>query len=187
MKASDIGITTAWKILITPNRTDYDLDCLGPKVMSFQKYDSLREDFSFVNAKGNTIQASLFVPIHQQTGIDFDKQPLLNCPCLIYCHSQQGCRIEGLFLQEFCIENGIGLCVFDFSGCGKSEGEFVTLGWNETNDLSQLIDIITRTYSATRISLWGRSMGAVTNIMFAERNSFFVSAMVRSLDIGFSI
>jgi len=68
--------------------------------------------------------------------------------------------------------------LFDFAGCGKSSGEYVTLGWKETDDLSQLIDILTRDYSATQISLWGRSMGAVTAIMFAERSSFFLSSMV---------
>lgn len=178
MKVSNIGITTAWKILITPNRTEYDLDNLGPKLMTFSKFDSFREDFTFTNSRGNKVHASLFIPVHQDISIDLESQPNLNCPCLIYCHSQQGCRIEGQFLQSFCIENGIGLCLFDFAGCGKSEGEFVTLGWHETNDLSQLIDILTRSYLATQISLWGRSMGAVTCILFSERNSFFVSSMV---------
>lgn len=51
--------------------------------------------------------------------------------------------------MEFCIDNGIGLCVFDFNGCGKSEGEYVTLGWKEQDDLEILVDIITRDHGAT--------------------------------------
>ena len=102
----------------------------------------------------------------------------------MYCHSQSGNRIEGLFLQEWCIENSYGLCLFDFNGCGKSGGEYVTLGWKEQDDLEQLINILTRDYKATQIALWGRSMGAVTSIMYAKRHSLYLSAMI--LDSPFS-
>lgn len=73
----------------------------------------------------------------------------MNCPCVIYNHSQSGNRVEGMFLQNFCIRNNYGLCVWDFNSCGKSEGEYVTLGWREQDDLEQLINIITKDYKAT--------------------------------------
>jgi alpha/beta superfamily hydrolase len=155
--------------------------------MSYQKYDSYRIDSEFVNTRGNTIQYSVFVPVKSGARVEKYQSLKMNCPCVIYCHSQQGCRIEGLFLQEFCIENGIGLCLFDFGGCGKSTGEFVTLGWKETDDLAQMIDLVTGNLRATQICLWGRSMGAVTSIMFAERSSFFISSMVGSADSGLTL
>lgn len=178
MNLSDINVTTAWKILISPTRTNYSMDNLGPRLMSYQNFDSCRVDANFTNSRGNSVCYSVFFPIKQNVPIETPEKLKLNVPCLIYCHSQSGCRVEGQFLQEFCIENGMGLCLFDFAGCGKSSGEFVTLGWKETDDLAQLIDIITKQYQASQITLWGRSMGAVTSIMFAERNSFFLSSMV---------
>ncbi len=81
--------------------------------------------------------------------IDNHEELKIGAPCVIYCHSQSGNRVEGMFLQEFCIENGYGLCVFDFNSCGKSEGEFVTLGWREQDDLEKLINILTRDYDVT--------------------------------------
>jgi alpha/beta superfamily hydrolase len=31
---------------------------------------------------------------------------------------------------------------FDFSGCGLSEGEYISLGWNEKDDLKTVIDYL---------------------------------------------
>jgi alpha/beta superfamily hydrolase len=33
----------------------------------------------------------------------------------------------------------ITVFTFDFSGCGMSEGEFISLGWNERDDLEAVI------------------------------------------------
>ena len=187
MNLNGIGVTNAWKMLISPPKTSYAMQNLGPTLMSFDKYDSCRVDSSFTNSRGNNVVFSVFVPIKPNTVVESPEQMKLTCPCLIYCHSQGGCRVEGLFLQEFCIEHGIGLCVWDYAGCGRSSGDYITLGWKETDDLAQLIDILTSHYQATQISLWGRSMGGVTSIMFAERSSFFISSMVVLLDPRFSI
>lgn len=183
MEMNQIGPTTAWRLLIAPHRTNYSLDDLGPKLTSFASNDALREDFKITNKRGCSLAVSLFFPIQKGSKVT-GLTRTLNRPCVIYCHSQQGCRVEGVFLLEFCIENGIGLCLFDFAGCGKSQGDFVTLGWHEADDVGQLVDLLTTSYRATQIVLWGRSMGAVAAIMYAERNSMFLSAMV--LDSPFS-
>jgi len=84
------------------------------------------------------IECSLFIPMKKnETNLDIDKmqEAKLNSPCVIYCHSQSGNKIEGMFLQEFCIQNGYGLLVFDFNACGQSEGEYVSLGLREQDDL----------------------------------------------------
>lgn len=180
MDFPQINVAQSWKMLIQPERINYSIENLGPKVMCFQHFDCFRNDFSFTNSRGFQVHVSLFVPMKHGTSTANLGSLILNCPCLVYCHSQSGNRIEGLFLQEFCIENGVGLCLFDFSGCGKSQGEFVTLGWKEMDDLDQLITILTSNYAATQIVLWGRSMGAVTSIMYASRHSMFLTAMVRS-------
>lgn len=184
MDLSNVGPTTAWKILISPHRTNYNILDLGPKVMSFPRHDSFRDDFKFTNKRGKSIAVSLFFPLRKDESANSPHQHRLNRPCVVYCHSQAGCRVEGFFLLEFCIENGLGLCLFDFSGCGKSQGDFVTLGWQEMDDIGQLVELLTGTYAATQIVLWGRSMGAVASIMYAERNSLFLSSMVNLTDSG---
>jgi hypothetical protein len=45
-------------------------------------------------------------------------------------HGNGGNRLDGLSLIKYVCTRAMSLCVFDFSGSGKSEGEFVTLGKN---------------------------------------------------------
>lgn len=177
----------AWKMLIKPQRMKYHESNLGPRIRQYDNYFSYRKDFFFHNKLDNQVQVSLFIP-YDPDKHDNDQEKLsklkLNRPCCIYLHSQSGNKIEGLNILDFCIENGYGLCVFDFSGCGKSEGEYSTLGWREQEDVEILVHILLQRYRATKIVLWGRSMGAVTALFYAKRHSMFVNSMV--LDSPFS-
>jgi len=56
-------------------------------------------------------------------------------PCVIYMHGNAGNKMEGLSYWKELVAENINLCVFDFSGCGNSEGEFITLGVKEKDDL----------------------------------------------------
>ena len=72
--------------------------------------------------------------------------------------------------------------VFDFAGCGKSEGEYVSLGYHEKDDLEGIINYSRQVYPIGNVSLWGRSMGAVTAILYVEKNLNkgvdFISSMI---------
>jgi alpha/beta superfamily hydrolase len=37
------------------------------------------------------------------------------------------------------LKRGISVCLFDFSGCGLSEGEYISLGWFEVEDIEAVI------------------------------------------------
>jgi alpha/beta superfamily hydrolase len=37
------------------------------------------------------------------------------------------------------LKNNISLCTFDFSGCGNSEGEYISLGFHEWKDLEEVV------------------------------------------------
>ena len=87
-------------------------------------------------------------------------------------------------MLEHCAKLRIALLVFDFAGCGKSEGEWVSLGYKEHHDLAGIIKHMKSCYSIGPISLWGRSMGAVTAILYAERNYKEISSLI--LDSPFS-
>lgn len=177
----------AWKMLIKPQRIKYQESNLGPRIRQYDNLFSYRKDFFFYNKLDNQVQVSLFIPYDpekHENDIEKLNKLTLNRPCCIYLHSQSGNKIEGLGILDFCIESGIGLCVFDFSGCGKSEGEYSTLGWREQDDVEILVHILLQRYKATKIVLWGRSMGAVTALFYAKRHSMFVNSMV--LDSPFS-
>ena len=51
-----------------------------------------------------------------------------------------------------------------------SEGEYVSLGWYERDDLACVVEYLRRTGLVSYIGLWGRSMGAVTALLHAHRD-----------------
>ncbi len=57
-------------------------------------------------------------------------------------HGNAGCRIEASPLLSYLIPRNIALVSFDFSGCGLSQGNKVTLGLKETEDLDAVIKYI---------------------------------------------
>ena len=80
--------------------------------------------------------------------------------------------------------HGLNLCSFDFSGCGKSEGDWVTLGHKEQQDLQAVIEYLFEHKRVSTIGVWGRSMGAATSLLYMAENPGTVSCAV--LDSGFS-
>ena len=87
-------------------------------------------------------------------------------PCLIYLHCNSGSRLEGLIYVEELLKRNISVCLFDFSGSGLSEGEYISLGWFEIEDVEIVVKYLRNTGKVTNIALWGRSMGAVTGKFF---------------------
>ena len=84
---------------------------------------------------------------------------------LIYLHSISGSRMEGKDMAYYVLPH-FSLLVFDFVGCGLSEGKNVTLGIKEAEDLKLVVNTLIQIYKTEEIYLWGRSMGAVTAIHY---------------------
>ena len=82
---------------------------------------------------------------------------------------------------------GIDLFSLDFSGCGNSEGEFVTLGHKETDDLLSVINYLAEQGKTSKVGFWGRSMGAATSMMFdAQKMPAGITIGGMVVDSGFS-
>lgn len=64
----------------------------------------------------------------------------------------------------------ITVFTLDLSGSGKSEGEYISLGWFERDDVHTVIEYLRNTDSVATIGLWGRSMGAVTALLHSDRD-----------------
>jgi len=78
------------------------------------------------------------------------------------------CRLESVEAVRTLLPMNIMVVAFDFSGCGLSEGEYISLGYYEKEDVNILINHLRERDIVTRIALWGRSMGAVTAIQCAQ-------------------
>jgi dipeptidyl aminopeptidase/acylaminoacyl peptidase len=66
------------------------------------------------------------------------------------------------------LKRDINLFVFDFAGCGMSEGEYISLGYHEKNDVKIVVDFVEKLPGVGKIGLWGRSMGAATAMMYSQ-------------------
>ena len=108
----------------------------------------------------------------------------MTMPCVIYMHGNAGNKMEGLSYAQSILPTGVNLCCFDFSGCGNSEGEWVTLGHKEQHDLQAVIEYLYEHKRVSSIGLWGRSMGAATSLFYLAANPGTVNCM--ALDSGFS-
>ena len=107
-------------------------------------------------------------------------------PCVIYMHGNAGNKQEGTSYAQGLLPLGVDLFTFDFSGCGNSEGEWVTLGWKETEDLTAVLNHLAQKGRTSKVALWGRSMGGATALRFDHTSSPIpVSGLV--IDSSFSI
>ncbi len=62
----------------------------------------------------------------------------------------------------------ICLFSFDFAGCGRSQGEYISLGWYEKQDVEYIIEYLRRSNKVSTIGLWGRSNWAVTLLIYSD-------------------
>lgn len=159
---------TVSNFIIRPPRSDYNLDDLGPEIFRIgdggsQRFD--RTDFELENMRGMTMQCSWFRPLP-----DRHSERRAKLPCVVYCHANCGGRydsLEALFL----LEKGFSLFTFDCCGSGLSEGEYISLGFYERQDLAVVVEFLnSRTLDVDGVGLWGRSMGAVTAVMYAAKD-----------------
>ena len=78
-------------------------------------------------------------------------------PCVIYCHGNAGSRVDALPLLPILLPHGVSVCSFDFSGAGQSEGQYLSLGYFEREDLRTVVEFLKSSQRVSRIGLWGHS------------------------------
>lgn len=162
--------------IIRPPRAEYDPtnDLLDDEFMLKGKWFQ-RKDLKLKNSRGDVLQCSHYVPIVSPEGKAM--------PCVIYCHGNSGCRADASEAAIILLPSNITVFAIDFSGSGLSGGEHVTLGCNEKDDLKVVVDYLRADGNVSLIGLWGRSMGAVTSLMYGAEDPS-IAGMV--LDSPFS-
>jgi len=148
-----------WKSIVKPMSFPYEIEDLGPPLTVHPQKPKIsleKEEITITNKKGQQIKGSFF---HQEK-----KE---NSKCVIYCHSHSANRVEGISIMTYVLPS-FNFCIFDFTGCGHSGGEWVTLGAKEKDDLAEVIHFLANRKNQTDFYLWGRSMGAVASILFLD-------------------
>jgi|UPI0004B2A8BC pimeloyl-ACP methyl ester carboxylesterase len=162
--------------IIRPPRADYDARELGPKTFSVRNRRFKRTDFELQNKMFLKIQCSHWEP-YERT------EAQAQLPCVVYLHGNSSCRCEALEYVETVLSLGVTLLSVDFAGCGQSEGQYISLGYFEQDDVATIVEHLRQLGTVSTIALWGRSMGAATALMFGHRD-LTIAGMV--LDSPFS-
>ena len=114
--------------IIRPPRCTYQEHHLGPRHFSFAGKQFQRIDYELLNPRGLKIVCSLWEPVPECRN-----NPIL--PCVIYMHGNSSARVEALTQLSLVLAMGATCVSFDFTGSGKSGGEWVSLGAYEKEDL----------------------------------------------------
>ncbi|XP_057433525.1 uncharacterized protein LOC130726300 [Lotus japonicus] len=162
--------------IIRPPRAEYNPDqYLWEREFTLAGRKYQRQDLELKNARGYTLQCSHYLPSPFPGDV-----PL---PCVVYCHGNSGCRADANEAAAILLPLNITVFTLDFSGSGLSDGDHVSLGWHEKDDLKMVVSYLRSNKQVTRISLWGRSMGAVTSLLYGAEDPS-IAGMV--LDSAFS-
>lgn len=68
---------------------------------------------------------------------------------------------QALEALEVALSEGATCVGFDFAGSGMSDGDWVTLGWNEKNDVMAVTSHLRASGTVSTIALWGRRYACV--------------------------
>ena len=175
-----LSYETLWKSVIRPNRDIYDLKSLGNPKFSFISRIYTRKDYDLISSEGYIMKCSFYEP-------DPEFRPKKIMPVIIYLHGNSSSRLEGIGLLREILKRDINYFVFDFPGCGLSEGDYISLGFHESRDLKTVIDFVEKIPGVGAIGLWGRSMGAATTMIYSHRDERIKAIVMDSPFADFSI
>jgi pimeloyl-ACP methyl ester carboxylesterase len=175
--------------IIRPPRADKYTDSqLGPSEFTFLRQRFRRDDVELVT-KNTThpgpdddqddfvpqplkLRASIWTRVVPDEEDSQKDPPTDKKTMVVYLHGNASARLEVLSNLSFLLAQGIfGVASLDFTGSGKSDGDYVSLGYYERYDLETMIQYLQQNYGNLEIVLWGRSMGASTALMHASHKT----------------
>lgn len=153
-----------WNLIIRPPRMVYAASQMGPTEFEVNGKRAARRDVRLRTGRGAWLACSHFVPRQDRT------KHLRKFPVVIYLHGSSSSRLEAGGVVGNVLAQDMSLFCYDSAGCGHSDGEYVSLGWHERDDLAAVIAHLRQSPFCGPIGLWGRSMGAVTALLHADRD-----------------
>jgi alpha-beta hydrolase superfamily lysophospholipase/tetratricopeptide (TPR) repeat protein len=164
LSAEGVGVLATF--VIRPPRAVYHRRDLGHRrfhTSTPRAVPVTRTDLQLVNARGQTLQCSHYIPAPPGWR---DGTPAPPMPAVVYLHGNGSCRVEAEILFDHTLPHGMSVFAFDFSGSGKSDGEYISLGVFEKFDVETVVTYLASCAHVTSIALWGHSMGAATATMY---------------------
>ncbi|KAL0042923.1 hypothetical protein WJX79_004019 [Trebouxia sp. C0005] len=134
----------------------------------------LRKDVRLENSQKQHIECSHLVPKYPP------ETPDGKLPCVVYCHCNSGSRRDSEEALHLLLPQNVTVFSLDFVGSGQSDGKYVTLGWREQDDLALAIKHLRELGTVSTIGLWGRSMGAVTALLYSQKDPSIAGVVVDS-------
>jgi len=78
------------------------------------------------------------------------------------------------------LPSGLSVFCLDLSGSGQSDGEFISLGYHEEQDLRVVLEHLRQDANVRSIAIWGRSMGATAAVMRAAEDNSLAACILDS-------
>mmetsp|Transcript_19673 Transcript_19673/g.9136 ORF Transcript_19673/g.9136 Transcript_19673/m.9136 type:complete len:162 (+) Transcript_19673:1-486(+) len=116
-----------------------------------------------MNRRGLMLECSHFEP-------DDEERVTEKLPCVVYLHGNCSSRLEALPCVPVLLPSNITVFALDLAGSGLSEGEYISLGWYERDDVDLVVEHLRNSDRVNTIGLWGRSMGSVTSLLHGDRD-----------------
>ena len=129
------GYDDLWKAVIRPPRDQYKDSDLGPEKFMINNNTYKRTDLTLTNERKFSIKCSFWEPIDEERQCE-------RLPCVIYLHGNSSSRVEAVAEVKILLPMNITLFAIDFSGCGQSEGDFISLGYYERQDVECVIEYL---------------------------------------------
>ena len=179
MKIFNSSYESLWKAIIRPTRDHYTDKDLGPNTFEINNKFYKRTDLCLLNKRNLKLQCSFWEPFDEE-------REYQRLPCVIYLHGNSSSRCEAVAELKFLLPLNITVFAFDFSGCGRSEGNYISLGFYEKFDVECVVEYLRKSNKVSTIGIWGRSMGAVTAILYSggDKGDSSIGGIV--LDSAFS-
>jgi fermentation-respiration switch protein FrsA (DUF1100 family) len=126
------------------------------------------ESVTFTSADGLRL-AGWYIPSHNRATV-------------ILCHGLGDNRVGLLPQVALLAEHGYGSLLFDLRAHGESEGEMVTYGYAETDNVLAAVDyLLSRPdVDPERIGILGESLGAATALRAAARSTYLKAVVAES-------
>lgn len=157
--------------IIRPPRMRYNgAKDLGPAEFRHCGKRFIREDLELTNSRELKLQCSWWK-------FRSEDAPAAQLPCVIYLHGNAACRIAAIELLRHLLPSAVTIFALDFAGSGLSEGEHVSLGYFEREDVECVIAHLRASNQVSTVALWGHSMGATTALLYGDRDPT-IAAMV---------
>lgn len=159
-----------------PRSVPHAASDLGPVVLERPAGQELlrREEVQLRNDRGQVLAVSFLRPTVRWSGAWGTRRnrsrawQRVAMPCVVFAHPNASNRAEGLQLRSWAAAAGCCVCSFDFAGCGESDGDTITLGRRERDDLRTVLEWVLQQDTVTEVLLAGRSMGAVAALLVAS-------------------